>query len=281
MYGFEDIFGKQAEMVSIEGDLYYGATQKLQVRKFHHKSEPLTEIPRECYWWTTTDRLDEEAKKHGWVMKCPPVKLYGYMYRFIYAHPTGPDDEVAAPGINARYVHADWHERKRKAEAMEQIAAQIEGTKPIDNFAGDWAFLSNFYLCAVTLDGITYDCVEKAYQAAKTNDPQEREQIRMAQTPGQAKRKGKTVTLRTDWEAEKGYVMGRLLRQKFAPGTFLAQRLLATGQAKLIEGNNWHDNYWGVCNCDKCKRQHPNGGQNILGKTLMKIRRELNEQNEA
>ena len=36
--------------------------------------------------------------------------------------------------------------------------------------------------------------------------------------------------------------------------------------------NSWHDNYWGICNCDKCSN-----GQNNLGLLLMKLRKELNE----
>lgn len=38
---------------------------------------------------------------------------------------------------------------------------------------------------------------------------------------------------------------------------------------EIVEGNYWHDNYWGNCTCDKCKNIE---GQNKLGKILMKIR---------
>ena len=44
-----------------------------------------------------------------------------------------------------------------------------------------------------------------------------------------------------------------------------------TGDAELIEGNTWHDNYWGVCSCSKCNGR----GKNRLGKLLMKVREEL------
>jgi hypothetical protein len=41
----------------------------------------------------------------------------------------------------------------------------------------------------------------------------------------------------------------------------------------LIEGNWWHDNFYGSCTCNKCV----NKGENNLGKILMKIREELLE----
>ena len=44
---------------------------------------------------------------------------------------------------------------------------------------------------------------------------------------------------------------------------------------ELIEGNNWHDVFWGKCSCPRCN----GGGQNHLGKILMKVREELKQQN--
>jgi ribA/ribD-fused uncharacterized protein len=124
----------------------------------------------------------------------------------------------------------------------------------------------------VVFDGVTYLTVEHAYQAAKTADPAERLAIQYAQTPGQAKRLGRKVTVRPGWwDGGQLVAMERLLRQKFAPGTELAARLLETGDQFLAEGNNWHDQFWGNCRCARCKAQ----GANHLGKLLMKIRAEL------
>ena len=44
----------------------------------------------------------------------------------------------------------------------------------------------------------------------------------------------------------------------------LKERLLKTGKEELVEGNTWHDNYWGNCTCEKCKNI---AGQNKLGKS--------------
>ena len=83
-------------------------------------------------------------------------------------------------------------------------------------------------------------------------------------TPGEAKRMGRQVTLRKDWEDVKISVMEKGLRMKFAIPE-LRDKLLATGEEELVEGNWWGDTCWGVCK---------GVGANNLGKLLMKIREE-------
>lgn len=137
--------------------------------------------------------------------------------------------------------------------------------RPIDRFDGEHAFLSNFHESPIQVEGLWFNTVEHAFQAEKTLDPKEKAVIMIALTPGKAKRLGRRATLRPDWEQVKLQVMEDLLRLKFAPGTELHQRLLATSPAELIEGNHWNDRFWGVCK---------GTGQNHLGKLLMKIRDE-------
>ena len=86
--------------------------------------------------------------------------------------------------------------------------------KSIDHFRGEHFFLSNFYPCQVELDGVSYNSVEHAYQAAKTLDPKIRFKIG-ASTAGQAKRLGAVCPMREDWLEIKLSVMESLLRQKF------------------------------------------------------------------
>lgn len=136
----------------------------------------------------------------------------------------------------------------------------------IDRFDGKCEFLSNFFRCEVWYGGNTYPSVEHAFQAAKTDDPIEKYNIRQAATPGQAKRLGRRATLRTDWEGAKLSVMETCLESKFQDKT-LAKWLVETGDAELIEGNNWNDTFWGVCK---------GVGENHLGKLLMLIRKRLN-----
>ena len=139
---------------------------------------------------------------------------------------------------------------------------------PITSFHGPHAFLSNFAASPVVLDGETYPTVEHAFQAAKTFDPEQRQMIRDANTPATAKRLGRRVTLRPDWEQVKFDIMRGLLQQKFADPD-LRQALLDTGEAELIEGNTWNDRTWG-----KVLRQGKWVGKNWLGELLMAIRAE-------
>lgn len=132
----------------------------------------------------------------------------------------------------------------------------------IDMFSGEFSFLSNFYPCRIHMDGLAYPSVEHAYQAAKTDDPIEREAIRLALTAGRAKRLGSRVTLRKDWLVSRVNVMRMLLIQKFRePG--LRDALDATRPCRLIEKNSWGDVFWGVCEGE---------GENRLGSILMEIR---------
>lgn len=135
-------------------------------------------------------------------------------------------------------------------------------------FRGELRWLSNFWPALVVLDDVVYPTVEHAYQAAKTDDWVEREAIRSCQTPGDAKRFAKHLPLPPDWEFRKVYVMRGLLEQKFQHPE-LAEKLLATGDAEIIEVNHWGDTFWGQCNGE---------GENHLGRMLMDIRNTLRKE---
>lgn len=140
----------------------------------------------------------------------------------------------------------------------------------IGEFKGINAFLSNFHVEDVEYEGEVYKSAEHAFQAQKTGLKHQAALIASSQTPGKAKRLGRNVKLRRDWEDVKDDVMLNIVRSKFKENAILQKRLLATGDAMLIEGNNWGDKYWGVCG---------GKGKNKLGKILMKVRTEiLNEQ---
>lgn len=141
-------------------------------------------------------------------------------------------------------------------------------THTISSFRGYHRFLSNFVPAKVILDRVTYPTVEHAYQAAKTLNGADRQIIKNLPSPGQAKRFGKHVELRSDWDAVKIGVMRDLLVQKFREPV-MRRKLLNTGTAKLIEGNSWGDTFWGVCNGE---------GANNLGRLLMEIRDSIREE---
>lgn len=151
----------------------------------------------------------------------------------------------------------------------------------INNFSGIHAFLSNFFDIPqnIEIEGMFYPNVENAFHAMKSLDYAERflftsrdpgEEPREL-TPGQAKRAGKKLILRPDWEEVKFEVMEQCLRKKFSLEPF--NKLLAdTGEEYLLEGNIHHDNIWGSCLCPYCIDVK---GQNHLGRLLMKIRKEI------
>lgn len=104
----------------------------------------------------------------------------------------------------------------------------------------------------------------------KTFEESEIEYILSSSTPGIAKRKGKEIKIRVDWEKVKRKVMLIVVYRKFNSCGILMEKLLNTYPHDLIEGNYWHDNYWGDCRCTKCKNIK---GQNNLGKILMLVRK--------
>jgi ribA/ribD-fused uncharacterized protein len=97
-----------------------------------------------------------------------------------------------------------------------------------------------------------------------------RELISKIESPAQVKNFGKKLSLRKDWEEVKYHIMLWGVREKFKNDD-LRDLLLSTGDEELIEGNSWHDNFFGVCKCGSCYGK----GQNNLGKILMKVREEL------
>jgi ribA/ribD-fused uncharacterized protein len=138
----------------------------------------------------------------------------------------------------------------------------------IDSFFGPYRFLSNFEPCTVEYDGMTYNCSEAAYQAAKTTDVS----LRIAFTTmngSKAKFAGQKLPIRADWNDVKVDVMYQIVKDKFSRNPELKEKLLSTGTLQLIEGNYWGDKFWGVCNGE---------GENHLGKILMRVRRELSKQ---
>lgn len=137
----------------------------------------------------------------------------------------------------------------------------------ITSFEGKHRFLSNFWKAAVHYEDRKYPSVEHAFQASKTPHKPSRRWFQTQQvTATQAKQKGKTLTLRDDWEEVKFQIMFNLVYEKFHRHPLLRKKLLATKNAQLVENNYWGDVYWGVCSGE---------GANNLGKILMLVRDSL------
>ena len=137
----------------------------------------------------------------------------------------------------------------------------------IPSFRNELAFLSNMYTCEVVSKtwGVFLNA-EAAYQAMKCIDANDIAQFNHM-CGYTAKRVGKTVHVRSDWNEVKLSIMEKILRAKFQGE--LLQKLLAV-KGEIVERNNWGDFYWGVCN---------GKGANHLGELLMKIRDEAIKNN--
>ena len=138
-------------------------------------------------------------------------------------------------------------------------------------FTGALGFLSNFDqtpFFVPQLDAIT-PSGEHAFNALKTLDPAERDNVLAAPTPGQSKSRGRRVALRPDWDAGvRVWAMQRVLTAKFALPR-MRDLLAGTGSLVLIETNHWHDQFWGDC---FCPGHQSTPGTSMLGELLMAVR---------
>lgn len=135
----------------------------------------------------------------------------------------------------------------------------------INSFRDEYYFLSNFYECPVTYNGLTYKNNEAAFQAQKCITMNERFKF-INLNASEAKKLGRRVVLRKDWEDIKIKVMTAIVKAKFEQNEDLQKKLLATEDAYLEEGNTWGDRIWGTVN---------GVGANNLGRILMNVRKEL------
>ncbi len=195
-------------------------------------------------------------------------------------------DSASIPGV----VLADFWMRIRKslrtAESDEGDAATPDGRiLYFRRDRGTFGFMSHFEPSPIAIDGETWPTVEHYYQAHKSLDPEYRAAIRAAATPGEAKQlsarpdkdrlgaqrswfaaTGKPV--RADWAHVKLRIMRRADLAKYTQNPALAERLLATGEAELVEDSPY-DDYWGV--------GMDGGGLNWAGRVLMEVRQILRD----
>lgn len=141
----------------------------------------------------------------------------------------------------------------------------------IKEFKNQYFFLSNFYEYPIYYNKLVFCNAEAAFQAQKVIN--EKDQYKFINlNASQARKLGKTVQLRKDWEEIKDNVMYEIVKRKFTINKELQQKLLETKEEELVEGNWWHDTYWGV-------DSKTGIGQNKLGKILMKVREEVKSSN--
>lgn len=129
----------------------------------------------------------------------------------------------------------------------------------------EYGFLSNFYPCPVEYNGMRFKSAEAAFQSQK--DPSKQEEFEQY-SASESKYYGRKGELRPDWEQVKDQIMADVLMAKFSQNPALVEKLVETGNEKLVEKTWWHDTYWGICDCERCRCR----GQNKLGELLMELR---------
>lgn len=161
----------------------------------------------------------------------------------------------------------------------------VLGNPCIEDFRGEYFFLSNFCDRGFTWKGILFHSREQAYMWEKTEIESEKTAILEQLTPAKVKqycsRHANNITLRPDWDDMRYGIMLAVIEEWYNQNPDMKDRLLATGDAILTEGNWWHDNAWGDCiwasredvktgrRCERCKSTP---GQNWLGKIHMFLR---------
>lgn len=136
-----------------------------------------------------------------------------------------------------------------------------------------YAIFSNFAPTPVTINGLLYPTTEHYFQSMKfiDTDPEYAEIVRLAKTPGESKKLGKSREhpIDPDWSnSKKGegksiMVMRRALLSKALQHQKFREMLLSTGTAHIIEASPF-DSYWGEGRDKK--------GKNMLGVLLMELR---------
>ena len=139
----------------------------------------------------------------------------------------------------------------------------------IREFCDEYRWLSNFWCMETPIVddlGYQFPTVEHYYVSQKTTVRIQKYMVSQCPTPGKAKQMGRGFKIPLDWDNKRIDVMNRALVHKFGPkNPWLQQKLIATGNQQIFEGNNWGDTFWGV-DIDTLQ------GGNMLGRMLMDIR---------
>ena len=262
-------FGHDYEMLEAiqqenpDAELYFlTGSDKLYVLPRWHRIDELLEKFRILVAKRGEDDLDEIREMRPYLME--------RWKRFTVFDAPHEIADVSSSAFRERLRNGDERARELVTKDVWKIMEKA-GKIPwncIDNFhAEGYDFLSNFYEAEVEYGGLTYGSNEAAFQAQKCMTEEEKLPFTEAR-PSKSKGMGRRVQLRPDWEEVKVGIMEEIVRAKFTQHPELAERLLATGDKVLVEGNHWGDTCWGV---DTRTGQ----GHNHLGRILMKVREEL------
>lgn len=122
----------------------------------------------------------------------------------------------------------------------------------------------------IELEDLEWPTVEHYFQGMKffETNKEHAEKIRQLISPKQARRLGRQrfKGIRSDWSKVRRVVMTRGVYTKCKTYPEVAEALIATGNAKIMEASQY-DYYWG---CGRDRR-----AENTFGKVLMDVRKKL------
>ena len=139
------------------------------------------------------------------------------------------------------------------------------------------ACLSNFYPCKFEFNGKTFNFSEQCFMYQKAllfNDFGVAEQILNETDVRKIKALGRKVKDFDNelWDKHKEDFMYNACYVKFSQNDELKDFLLSTGNCEIVEASPV-DNIWGIgFSSDNAMENVDKWGQNLLGKTLMKVR---------
>lgn len=187
--------------------------------------------------------------------------------------------------LNLGFHEPEPQMEEEQIEVIEEEQDEEEPVEEMKYFSGskDNKWLSTFNVAKpFKYNGMEYSSVENAFHAQKVDDNDERvEEYRLALSidvdeplkPNEAKKFGgkksfgeNGFTLRTDWDKVKLKIMKEITREYYLSNKEFLDKLINTGNKKLVHSGFRIDDYWGV---------KKTGGENNHGKILMELREEL------
>ena len=153
----------------------------------------------------------------------------------------------------------------KTTEGLKAAGIVYADDEAIRGFFDQFRFLSNFHVSPCHYNDHCYMSTEHAYMAQKATNREDMVYIATSPNPIEARRRGKTIKLREDWDDIRLDVMYKANLSKYKD-PIMRRRLQQTGNRYLEETNWWNDKFWGVCNGQ---------GQNNLGKIIMRVRYEM------
>lgn len=146
-------------------------------------------------------------------------------------------------------------------------------------------YFSNFHECSIELDGLKFrnsEAIFMVYKAMHFGDAKIAAKMMKQQFPAKVKALGRQVSGFDDFEWSKvryNYMLSAC-RAKYSQNEYLKQALLNTGDKILVEASPT-DCVWGIGRGmdylfleDESKWL----GENLLGKVLMQVRKELRDE---